>query len=86
MHARAVSIALGALGMAWLACTAKDNATVDPGPPVPMPPTVRGAVDSGRVFLDMDADVYGPGGSTGLDIPDAGPRPDAAPGGDAAKY
>jgi hypothetical protein len=75
---------LGALGLAWLACTPKDNAPVDPGPPVQMPPTVRDRVDSGRVVLDMDADVYGPGGSTGLDIPDASPRPDAAPEIDAA--
>jgi hypothetical protein len=75
---------LGALGLACLACTAKDNAAVDPGPPVVIPPIVRDVVDSGLVILDMDADVHGPGGSTGLGIPDAGPRPDAAPEIDAA--
>jgi hypothetical protein len=85
MLSRFVAIALSLLGLSLGACTTKDDrTTLDPGGPVEIPPVPRDVVDSGLVILNLDADVYGPGGSTGLIIPDAGPRPDLAPVLDAA--
>ncbi len=80
MLSRSVTIALGLLGLSAWSCTAKDEgANLNPGGPVEEPHITRKVVDSGPVFLDMDADIHGKGGSTGLDIPDAGPKPDHAP-------
>ena len=76
MLSRAIAIAVLALSLG--ACSAKDETPADPGAPVDITPTTRDVVDAGLVILAMDADVYGPGGSTGLDIPDAAPRPDGA--------
>jgi hypothetical protein len=76
MLSRFVAITLGLLGLSVWGCDSKvDSTNLDPGGPVAMPPVNRPVVDSGLVYLDMDADIYG-GGSTGIDIPDAGPRPD----------
>lgn len=84
MFSRFVAIALMLL-VPCAACTKKeDNTTLDPGGPVVIPPVNRDVVDAGLVILDMDADVYGPGGSPGINIPDAGPRPDLARGVDAS--
>jgi hypothetical protein len=78
MLSRFVAIALMLL-VPWAACTKKeDSGTPDPGGPVAIPPISRDVVDAGLVILNLDADVYGPGGSPGIDIPDAGPRPDLA--------
>lgn len=85
MRSRLIAITLGMLGLCLGACDSKDdNQALDPGSSVDMPPVTRGVVDAGLVVLDMDADIYGPGGGAGLGIPDAGPRPDGATAHDAA--
>jgi hypothetical protein len=76
MLSRAIAITLGLLALSSWGCDRKDDSSnIDPGPPVDKPKVTRDVVDSGLVYLDMDADIYG-GGGTGIDIPDAGPRPD----------
>jgi hypothetical protein len=85
MRSRLIAITLGTLGLCLGACASKDdNQPLDPGVTVDMPPVTRGVVDAGLVVLDMDADVYGPGGGAGLNIPDAGLRPDGTSASDAA--
>lgn len=84
MLSRIVAIALMLL-VPCAVCTKKeDSGNLDPGGPVVIPPVNRDVVDAGPVILDMDADVYGPGGNPGINIPDAGPRPDLARGVDAS--
>lgn len=84
MLSRFVAIALMLL-VPFAACTKKeDSGNLDPGGPVVIPPVNRDVVDAGLVILDMDADVYGPGGNPGVNIPDAAPRPDLARGVDAS--
>jgi hypothetical protein len=83
MFSRFVTIAL--LGLALSACKAKDDSTTgDPGGPVDIQPTNRDVVDAGLIVFDLDADVFGRGGSTGVSIPDAGPHRDLAQVVDAA--
>lgn len=85
MFSRFLTIVTGLLVLSGGACTKKDESTPpDPGPPVDMIPVTRDVVDAGPIVLDMDADVYGPGGTSSLIIPDAGPHRDLAPALDAS--